>query len=66
MSSSSKRIGPQVKHCQWISLPNTITHAPPPPYTDLPPSIDIIPTSTVTLKSDPLPPPPCGAPPKKK
>ena len=66
MSSSSKRTGPQVKHCQRISLPNTITQAPPPPRSDLPPSIDSIPTSTVTLKSVPLPPPLCGAPPKKK
>ena len=66
MSSSGKRTGPQVKHCPRISLPNPITQAPPPPRSDVPPSFDNIPTSIVTLKSDPLPPPPCGIPPKKK
>ena len=60
MSSS-----PRVKHCQRISLPNAVTQAPPPLRSDVPPSIADIPTSTVTLKSDPLP-PPCGVPPKKK
>ena len=59
--------GPRVKHSPRVSLPNIISQAPPPPRTDMPPSIDSIPTSTVTLKSDPLPPPPQrGAPPKKK
>ena len=65
-SSSSKRTGPQIKHCLCISLPNAITQPPPPLRTDAPQSIDDIPTSTVTLKTAPLPPPPCGAPPKKK
>ena len=59
--------GPRVKHCSRVSLPNTITQAPPPPRTDMPPSINDIPTSTVTLKSAPLPPPPPrDAPAKKK
>ena len=64
--SSSKRTGPQVKHCQRIALPNSMMQAPPPPHTDLPPSIDNIPMSTVTLKTAPLPPPPHSTPPKKK
>ena len=64
--SSPKSTGPHVKHCARVALPNAITQAPPPPRSDIPPSIDIIPTSTVTLKSDPLPPPPCSVPPKKK
>ena len=66
MSSSSKSSGPKVKHCQQITLPNVILQAPPPPCSDLPATIDDIPTSTVTLKSAPLLPPPRGAPPKKK
>ena len=66
MSSSSKCTGPQVKHCQRIALPNAITQIPPPPRTNLPPSIDDIPSTTVMLKMAPLPPPPCGALPKKK
>ena len=65
-SSSSNPSGPRVKHCQRISLPNAVTQAPPPPRSDVPLSINDIPTSTVTLKSSPLPPPPRGAPPKKK
>ena len=40
--------------------------APPPPHTDLPPSINNIPTSMVMMKLATLPPPPCGAPLKKK
>ena len=66
MSSPSKCSGLQIKHCQRISLPNVITQAPPPLCTDLPTSIDDIPMSTVMLKTAPLPPPPCGVPPKKK
>ena len=66
MSSPTKSTGPHVKHCARVTLPNAITQAPPPPCSDMPPSIDSIPTSTVTLKTAPLPPPPCGAPPKKK
>ena len=66
MSSSPNSSGPRVKHCARISLPNAITQAPPPPRTDGPPSINDIPTSTVTLKTAPLPPPPRGTPAKKK
>ena len=64
--SSPKSSGPRVKHCACVALPNTIMQAPPPPRSDLPTSIDVIPTSTVILKSAPLPPPPCGIPPQKK
>ena len=66
MSSSGKRTSPQVKHCPRISLPSAITQAPPPPHNDLPLSINDIPSTTVVLKSAALPPPPCGAPLKKK
>ena len=65
-SSSSKCVGLQIKQCQRFSLPIAVTQAPPPPCTNAPPSINDIPTSTVTLKMVPLPPPPRGAPPKKK
>ena len=65
MSSSTKTTGPHIKHCQWITLPNTMSQAPPPPCTDLPATIDDILTSIVTLKSAPLP-PPHGTSPKKK
>ena len=52
--SSAKLTGPQVKHCQRITIPSTIP--PPPPSTsDKPITIDDIPVSTVTLKSDPPP-----------
>ena len=61
-----KRTGPQVKHCPQIALPAVMTQAPPPPHTDLPAIIDDIPTTTVMLKTAPLPPPPCSALPKKK
>ena len=56
--SSAKSTGPQVKHCPRIAIPSTI---PPPPATkaNKPITIDDIPTSTVTLKSDP---PPCSSP----
>ena len=65
--SSSKPSGPRVKHSPRVSLPNIISQAPPPPRTDMPPSINDIPTSMVTLKSAPLPPsPPHDAPAKKK
>ena len=64
--SSPKSSGPRVKHCARATLPNAIMQAPPPPRSDLPTSIDVIPTSTVMLKSAPLPPPPRGAPAKKK
>ena len=64
--SSRKRTGPQVKHCPRITLPNSMTQVPPPLRSDLLPSIDDIPMSTVMLKSDPLPPPPRGVPQKKK
>ena len=64
--SSRKTTGPRIKHCQHIALPSTIMQAPPPPCTDLPPSINDIPTTTVTLKMTPLPPPPHSAPPPKK
>ena len=53
--SSSNHSGPRVKHCPRISLPNAATQAPPPPRSDLPVTIDDIPMSTVTLKSDSLP-----------
>ena len=65
-SSSSKPSGPRVKHCQHISLLNAVTQAPPPPRSDLPVTINDIPTSVVTKKTDPLPPPPYAVPPKKK
>ena len=64
--SSPKPTGPHVKHCVRVALPNAITQAPPPLHTDIPATIDSIPTSTVTLKTAPLPPPPHGAPTKKK
>ena len=66
MSSSPNSTGPRVKHCVRVALPSTITQAPPPPHTDVPPTINDIPMTTVTLKAAPLPPPPCGAPAKKK
>ena len=66
MSSSSKSTSPCFKHCLRVALPNATTQAPPPLHTDLPPSIDDIPTTTITLKPALLPPPPHGAPPKKK
>ena len=66
MSSSSKSTSPCFKHCPQVALPNAMTQAPPPLRTDLPPSIDNIPTTTVTLKPALLPPPPRGTPPKKK
>ena len=61
-----KHTGPQVKYCTCIALPAVMTQAPPPPCTDLLPTINNIPTTTVTLKPTPLPPPPRDAPPKKK
>ena len=64
--SSSKHTGLQIKHCLRIALPNSMTQAPPPLWTDLLPTIDDIPTSTITLKTPPLPSPPHSAPPKKK
>ena len=63
--SSRKYTGPQVKHCTRITLPNSMMQAPPPLHTDLPPLINNIPMSTVMLKTDPLPQPPCAPPPKK-
>ena len=63
--SSSKSTGPRIKHCLQVALLNAITQAPPPPRTDMPPTINI-PMSMVTLKTDSPPPPPCGVPLKKK
>lgn len=45
---SSSKTGPHIKHCTRIALPDTTL--PPPPHTNLLPSINDIPTSTVTLK----------------
>ena len=64
--SSSKPSGPRVKHCQRISLPDIATRSPPPPRSDLPVTINDIPMSVVMKKTDPLSPPPCSVPPKKK
>ena len=63
---SSKCTGPQIKHCMQIVLPSAMMQAPPPPRSNLPTTIDAIPTSIVTLKTDSLPPPPHGTPLKKK